>query len=158
MSRIKERRADYRPLRQILFDTSVIVPALSDAHPMHSRASPWLYKALGGEISLVISMHTLAETYAALTRLPISPVINGQQAHCLIKDVILGSCRATTISLTSNEYLVALEHAAQSGVRGGAIHDAVIAQCARKAKIPLLTFNRRDFTRVVDPSSEILDP
>lgn len=158
MSRVKERQTGYRPLRQVLFDTSVIVAALSDAHPMHGRAAPWLYKVLSGEIAMAISLHTLAETYAALTRLPISPVISGEQARWLIKDVMLGTCKAKTVTLSNDDYLAALERAARSAVRGGAIHDAVIAQCARSILAPLLTFNRRDFTRVVEPTTEIIDP
>jgi predicted nucleic acid-binding protein len=158
MSRVKERRTGYEAPRRILFDTSVIVPALSDAHPLHARATPWLYKVLARDVGMAISIHTMAETYSALTRLPISPVISGEQARWLVKDVILGTCRATVISLTADEYLDALERAAVAGVRGGGVHDSVIAQCARKATIAILTFNRRDFTRVVDPTTEILDP
>jgi predicted nucleic acid-binding protein len=157
MPRVRETPVAYQR-RRILFDTSVVVGALVEAHPHHERAHPWLLRVLAGEVALVMATHGLAETYSALTRVPTTPPLAPDQASTLISDILLKTCRATVVQLDAEGYLKAMTAAARAGLRGGIIHDAVIAQCACKARIPLLTFNRRDFIRVVDPTTEILDP
>ena len=54
-----------------LFDTSVLVAAVVEPHPMHVRALPWLQRAKAGEIDFFVASHTLAELYAVLTTLPL---------------------------------------------------------------------------------------
>ena len=51
---------------RILFDTSVLVAAMVESHPMHSRALPWLQQVRAGEPedSFFVAAHTLAELYA----------------------------------------------------------------------------------------------
>jgi predicted nucleic acid-binding protein len=46
---------------KVLFDTSVLVAALVEAHPMHARALPWLQRAKAGEIAMVVVSHSVAE-------------------------------------------------------------------------------------------------
>ena len=50
-----------------LFDTSVLVAASVETHPMHARAWPWLKRAHGGEVGFYVAAHSLAECYAVLT-------------------------------------------------------------------------------------------
>jgi len=45
---------------KILFDTSVMIAAMVEPHPMHSRAFPWLRRGKGGEFDILVSSHTLA--------------------------------------------------------------------------------------------------
>jgi predicted nucleic acid-binding protein len=52
----------------------------------------------------------------------------------------------TPIALTGDEYYAAIKEAGGAGVVGGTIYDALIAQCALKAKADMLyTWNRRHF-------------
>ena len=44
-----------------LFDTSVLVAASVETHPMHARAWPWLKRAHSGEIEYCVVAHSLAE-------------------------------------------------------------------------------------------------
>lgn len=54
--------------------------------------------------------------------------------------------RLTLISLDSNEYMARIRQIAELGVVGGTVYDALIAQCAAKAKADVIyTWNIRDF-------------
>lgn len=53
------------------FDTSVLVAALERAHPHHERAAPKLQSVIDGEAMGFMGVHSLAQTYAALTRVPV---------------------------------------------------------------------------------------
>ena len=75
---------------KILFDTSVLVAAVVQPHPMHSRALPWLKRAKAGEYDFVVATHTLAELYAVLTTLPVKPRISSSTAWRLIQENIEG--------------------------------------------------------------------
>jgi predicted nucleic acid-binding protein len=43
---------------RVLFDTSVLVAALVQAHPRHSHALPWLQRAKAGEFKYLVSSHS----------------------------------------------------------------------------------------------------
>lgn len=73
---------------KILFDTSVLVAAVIEPHPMHTRALPWLKRARAGEFDFFVASHTLAELYAVLTTLPVSPRISPGTAWRLIHENI----------------------------------------------------------------------
>lgn len=132
---------------KVLFDTSVLVAAIVEPHPMHSQALPWLKQAKKKEIEFFISCHSLAELYAVLTTLPVHPRIGPQTARRLIREDIETSARI--ISLSSSDYIATIQQMADLGMAGGCIYDALIARAARKSNIDrLLTFNANDFIRV----------
>ena len=56
-----------------LLDTSVLVAALEAGHPHHAVARPYLQACHDGDRALVIAAHAVAETFATLTVLPVSP-------------------------------------------------------------------------------------
>lgn len=129
---------------KILFDTSVLVAAIVVAHPMHSHAFPWLKRAKSREFVMLVAAHTLAELYAVLTTLPISPRITPDIARRLIHNDV--ESFAKIISLTSQDYLSIIKEMADSGLSGGIIYDALIVKAARKSIADkILTFNFSDF-------------
>jgi predicted nucleic acid-binding protein len=131
---------------KVLFDTSVLVAALVASHPHHSRAFPWLRKAKEEEIELLISSHTIAELYAVLTTLPVSPRITTGLAWRLIHESVL-SC-ATVTALSSSDYQSTIKRMSEIGISGGTVYDALIAKAAQKAGAErILTFNVADFKR-----------
>ena len=73
---------------KILFDTSVLVAALVESHPMHPRAFPWLKRAREKEFDMIVAAHTIAELYAVLSTLPIKPRISPFIARKLLSDAI----------------------------------------------------------------------
>ena len=134
---------------KILFDTSVLVAAIVESHPMHSRALPWLQqvKAAKAIDSFFVTNHSLAELYAVLTTLPVKPKISPLTARRLIHDNIETSARI--VSLSSSDYRDTVKQISELGLTGGIIYDALIAKAAQKSKVDrLLTFNLDDFKRV----------
>ncbi|MEK6673683.1 MAG: PIN domain-containing protein [Nitrospirota bacterium] len=131
----------------ILFDTSVLVAAIVKAHPLHERAVSWLKRAKIGEVVMAISSHTLAELYAVLTTLPVSPRISPDMAWRLINENIEKT--ATVVSLSPDDYTDTIRQLKDRGLSGGIVYDALIFKAAVKSGAEvLLTLNAADFTRL----------
>lgn len=132
---------------KILFDTSVLVAAMVEPHPMHSHAFPWLVRAKSREFDMVVAAHTLAEVYAVLTILPLIPRIAPGVARRLIHDNVETTARV--ISLSSQDYVSVIKNLSDSGLSGGIIYDGLIIRAAQKADVKkILTLNPNDFKRV----------
>lgn len=131
----------------ILFDTSALVAALVKAHPVHGRAVSWLKRAKTGEIIMAVSSHTLAELYAVLTTLPVSPRLSPDVAWRLIHENIENT--ATVISMKAADYAETILRLKERDLSGGIVYDALIFSAAVKAKAEtLLTLNVSDFVRL----------
>jgi predicted nucleic acid-binding protein len=132
---------------KILFDTSVLTAAIVEPHPMHSHAFPWLKRAKSREFDMFVASHTLAELYAVLTTLPISPRIPPDAARRLIHDDV--ETTAKIIPLSSQDYISTIKNMADLGLSGGIIYDALIVRAAKKSGTDkVLTFNIDDFSSV----------
>ena len=60
--------------------------------------------------------------------------------------------RLTLVSLDAGEYVQTMEQAAQAGLAGGAVYDALLGSCAFKAKAQTLyTWDTQDFLRLPRP-------
>lgn len=125
------------------FDTSVLVAASYELHPHHR---PSLNVLAGGEYKQgFCGAHSLAEVYSSLTRMPPPGRMAAPRALNY-----LDSLRPllSAIALTAEEYAATLATAADRGTVGGAIYDALLAQCALKVEADVLyTWNVRHFTR-----------
>ncbi len=131
---------------KLLFDTSILVAALVEAHPHHSRAFPWYKRASTGDVKMYISNHTILELYSTLTSLPISPRILPGVAERVIKESILEI--AQIVAYTKHDYCRLISNLSHIGISGGAVYDALIASAAKKAKIKkIITLNFSDFAR-----------
>lgn len=140
---------------RILFDTSVLIAAMVELHPFNSKALPWLERAKAKEFEFLISIHTLAELFAVLSRLSTKPRISPGIAWRLIHDNIEST--AIIISLTPSEYCQTIKKVSEKGISGGIIYDALIAKAAQKSKADrLLTFNIRDFEKIWDGNKSVL--
>jgi predicted nucleic acid-binding protein len=132
---------------KILFDTSMLVAGMVEPHAMHKTALPWLKRAWAGEFSFFVATHTLAELYAVLTSLPVSPRISPGVARRLVHENV--ATRAKAISLSAVDYGAVIRRMADLGLSGGIIYDGLAARAAQKAKVDhLLTLNPDDFKRV----------
>jgi predicted nucleic acid-binding protein len=132
---------------KILFDTSVLVAAIVEPHPMHSHAFPWLKRAKLREFDMFVANHTLIELYAVLTTLPISPKITPNVARRLIHDDV--ETPAKIVSLSSQDHISIIKDMADLGLSGGVIYDALIVRAATKSGAnKILTFNINDFKSV----------
>ncbi|MGF1567670.1 MAG: type II toxin-antitoxin system VapC family toxin [Nodosilinea sp.] len=131
---------------KILFDSSVLVPALVPAHPRHGLCYPYLKAAKEQQTTAYISTHSLAEVYGVITRLPVKPRPTPTQAQTLLTDVLT---YVVAVPLTRVDYAKAIDLMASLTLPGGGIFDALIAQAALKAEVNcLLTLNPDDFTRL----------
>ena len=138
-----------------LFDTSVIIAALVEAHPMHQRAFPWLKQAKEKDFELIVAGHTLAELYAVLSTLPTKPRIAPAVAWRLIHENI--EAVAKIVSLAAADCSSVVKKISEMGLAGGITYDALIAKVAEKSKVEqLLTLNPEQFKRVWPGGEKII--
>jgi predicted nucleic acid-binding protein len=130
-----------------LADTSCLVAAMIEAHPVHVRALVWFEQVRSEKNSLLVCVHTLAELYAVLTRLPLKPRIGPDLARRLIRENV--EAAATVIALEPSDYAAVLDRMAELGLSGGVIYDALAVRAAEKAGVGrLVTLNETDFRRL----------
>lgn len=140
---------------KIVFDTSIIVSGIVESHPMHTKCLPWLQRAKAGEVECIVVSHTLAETYAVLTTLPVKPRISPLVAQRLIDNNLQEIARM--VPLTIADYWNTIQRMTAMGLSGGTICDALIATVARRLSADkLLTLNTDDFRRVWPEGNQVI--
>jgi predicted nucleic acid-binding protein len=130
-----------------LFDTSVLVAAMVEAHPAHVRSLRALQRSLKDRSGWA-STHSVAELFAVLTRMPVSPRIGPNMARRLIRDNVEASS-LNLVALETSDYFAVFERMTEFGLAGGVIFDALILQSACKAQVDeIITLNEADFVRI----------
>jgi len=138
--------------QRVIYDTSVLVPALVAPHPQHAAARGCLAKAHATRHKMLVCSHTLAECYSVLTSLPVRPRIPPGTALHLIEESVRRA--ATVVDLNADDYGEVLAGLAKLGLPGGIVYDALVLQAARKSRATVLvTLNPSDFVRLLPPSS-----
>ena len=116
----------------IAVDTSVVVAVFATWHEGHAAA----IEALDRQPRLPAQV--LIETYSVLTRLPpphrASPAIVAAFLEARFPEAPLG--------LPASQHPKLVRQAADAGLAGGAIYDAVVAWTAKRAEATLLTRDR----------------
>ena len=131
---------------RVLFDTSVLVPAVVDQLANHEAALEALLRYTAPPHRGFCSTHALAECYATLTALPLARRVLPNEARMLIEETIC--VRVTAVPLTADDYSAALRRAAEPGLASGAVYDALHVCCAeRTSSDRILTYNLGDFER-----------
>jgi len=126
------------------FDTSVLVAAFVGDHP-HHEASAKVFAKAGKSYSLCAA-HSLAEVYATLTRLPLKPPIAPEHAMLFLQEV---RQRFTCVTLNETDYYATLKRLAEQHIIGGQIYDALLMECAIKAKAAVIyTWNVKHFQQI----------
>jgi predicted nucleic acid-binding protein len=129
---------------KFFFDTSVLVPVFVEEHPHHEASLAVFLRSDKKRGSC--AAHSLAEVYATLTRLPGKHRASASEAMLFLENM---QERLVLISLDAEEYWRAVMHSAESGIVGGMIYDALLAQCALKARAEtIFTWNVEHFRRV----------
>ncbi len=122
-------------------DTSVLVATFYGDHQHHEASLEVFLKF--GKKQACCGVHSLAEVYASLTRMPGPHRINGEQAMLFLASI---RERLTLVALDEDEYWNAIEECASMGVLGGTIYDALLARCALKAKAEVIyTWNLKHY-------------
>jgi len=97
-----------------------------------------------------MSAHSIAEVYAALTRLPVQPRIHPVEAVRIITDNILRHFEA--VAIRKKDYIEALRAVGNGGWRGAKIYDGLLMGCAARCSADrIYTFNLADF-RLLAPA------
>jgi len=98
----------------------------------------------------VVASHSLAETYAVLTRLPGSSRLPGALVWELLSRNVVDLF--TLVHLSGKEYADCLKDLALRGVEGGRVYDALILAAAEKSKAErIYTFNVKHFQGLASP-------
>jgi predicted nucleic acid-binding protein len=127
----------------------VLIAAFIESHPKHKSALALLIKAKDKEFELFVSSHTILEIYSVLTSAPFKPKITPLIAKQLIENNIKNIEK--TVYLTDDNYFAIVEKMSNSNLSGGIVYDAIIVECALKAKVDeVLTINPKDFLRLTN--------
>ena len=133
----------------VFCDTNILVAGFLRGHSHHNAARPVLERVTAGLDRGFVATHSLAETYAVLTRLPGDNQVAPATAWQLISENVLNTF--TAIALTSKEYVQTLEKAAAAGVEGGWTYDALLLAAAAKSGADrIYTTNVRHFQSLAD--------
>jgi len=126
------------------FDSSVLIPVFYRDH-IHHEASLKVFEIAQKKDSCC-AVHSLAEVYSTMTRLPGKYRLNGDQALLFLEAI---QERCTLIALDAEDYVSAIENAVSMGIVGGTIYDALLSQHALKGNAEtILTWNLEDFRRL----------
>ena len=126
------------------FDTSVLVAAFWGGHRDHAASIKLLGAA--NKKQSACAMHTLAEVYAAMTALPIRPMLPPDQVMLLVQEV---RDRLTLVPLDESEYFETIQQAASAGFTSGRVYDALLLRCAVKVKAQTIyTWNLKHFQAI----------
>jgi predicted nucleic acid-binding protein len=118
--------------------------ARGEDHEHHEASLSAFHKA--DRESSCCAAHSLAEVYSTLTRLPGRHRLSGEQVLLFLENI---RERLTLVTLDAEEYFAAVQEAAAAGIVGGAIYDALLAQCALKSRAETIyTWNVKQFQRI----------
>ncbi len=134
----------------IFLDTSVLVAVFYGNHPRHDACMEIFRAAVPA--TAACGLHSVAELYAVMTRLPVRPAISPEQVLLFIESL---RQHVSLIGLDADEYVDVLARAADTGVTGGKIYDALLLACARKIDArTVYTLNARDFRSLAPDFAE----
>jgi len=131
----------------VFFDTTVLVAASEQSHPHYPQARPALVRVAKGKDKGFLGLHSIAEVFAALTRLPVRPRIHPAEAARIVAENILPHFEV--VSVGEEDYVEAINAMASGGWTGAKIYDALLLGCARRCGAErIYTFNLRDFEQL----------
>jgi len=117
----------------VAVDTSVAVPYLMRSHPQHAAV-----RAALAEKNLRLTGHSLAETYAVLTRLPGDARVSPPDAVRLIDETF-----GAPVIISVDSSAIVHRTLAALGIAGGAVYDGLVAMAASQHGLTLLTRDSR---------------
>ena len=139
-----------------LLDTSCLVAAVCAWHRHHDATRREIERRDAAGEKLVLAAHSLAEAFSVLTRLPEPHRLRSNDAFALI-EANWGETRL--VALTGPDYRATLRRCRDVGIGGGAVYDALIAACARKARVAtLLTWDLEGVERFLEDEPAVRAP
>lgn len=139
-----------------LLDTSCLVAAVCGWHRHHDATRREIERRNAAGEKLVLAAHSLAETFSVLTRLPEPHRMRPEDALALIE---ANWARTRLVALEAPDYRSTLRLCRDAGIGGGAVYDALIAACARKARVrTLVTWDLEGFERFLEDEPAVRAP
>jgi len=139
-----------------LLDTTCLVAAVCGWHRKHDATRREIERREAAGEKLVLAAHSMAETYSVLTRLPEPHRLRPDDALALI-ETNWGDSRL--VALAGADYRATLRRCRDVGIGGGAVYDALIASCARKAGVEtILTWDLEGFERFLEDEPAVKSP
>jgi len=139
-----------------LLDTSCLVAAVCAWHQHHETTRKEIERRHAAAEPLVLAAHSLAETYSVLTRLPEPHRLRPEDALAVIE---ANWSETRLIALSGSDTRRVLRRCRDAGIGGGAVYDALIAECARKARVAtLLTWDASGFERFLEDDPVVKTP
>ena len=139
-----------------LLDTSCLVAAVCAWHRHHDDTCREIERRDAAGEKLVLAAHSLAEAFSVLTRLPEPHRLRPNDALALIEANWGGT---GLVALTGPDYRATLRRCRDVGIGGGAVYDALIATCARKARVAtLVTWDLEGFERFLEDEPAVRAP
>jgi len=139
-----------------LLDTSCLVAAACGWHRHHDATRREIGRRDAAGEKLVLAAHSLAEAFSVLTRLPEPHRLRPDDALALI-EANWGKTRL--VALEAPDYRATLRRCRDVGIGGGAVYDALIAACARKARVrTLVTWDLEGFERFLEDEPAVQTP
>ena len=140
-------------------DSSILVAGVHANHPLHAVAAGWLIKNIPLH-ELIVSHHSILETYAVLTRLPGELRLTGPEAKQLLESTIKLNMRVADFS--SSSIWECIDSLVNHSALGGRSYDVFIAEILSKSGAEsVATFNTRHFSEfatkfsIIDPSKPL---
>ena len=135
---------------KVFLDTSVLIAAVIKQHIAHERAFRVLERIHDKKDEGIISVHSLAESYAVLTKLPPPYRHAPEQALLSIEENVVKHFK--TVGLTGSGYATVLREAATARICGGTIYDAgLLATAANTGAEIIYTLNLKHFRAIAPP-------
>ena len=129
---------------KVLFDTSVLVPAVVDQLANHESSFACFLQYTSAPHAGYCSTHAIAECYSVLTTLPLPRPVSPGDARTLIRETLLKRLRV--VELRTETYLTAVDQLADVARPGGAIYDALHVQSAKAEGCErIYTYNLQHF-------------
>ncbi len=139
---------------KVFCDTNVLVAAFLRSHPHHHAARPIIERVTAGQDQGFVATHSLAETYAVLTRLPGGHQVAPAMAWQLISENVVKNFSLVTLS--PKEYVATLNQASADGVEGGRTYDSLLLAAAMKSDAErIYTLNVRHFQNMADERTRL---
>ena len=137
------------------FDTNVLIAAKITTHPHHEASSRRLER-LAANGNGCCAAHSLSETYNTLTNFS----RYGMPASQALEIVEQIRAQFTLIEVNSKDMFATMRLAAEQGVTGPLIYDALLLGCARKVGArQIYTYNVKHFVRIApDLASRVTTP
>ncbi|MCH8473618.1 MAG: PIN domain-containing protein [Opitutales bacterium] len=144
-------------MNSVFFDTSVLVPVVTEQLSNHAAAHARFVRELKGGNRPCCSTHTLAECYATLTALPLPRRISGPEAARLIEANFHNLLHV--LELSQEDYIAAIRLCADLGCVSGQIYDALYLSAALKGGCKrIYTYNINHFTELAAGRVQIIAP